>query len=90
MNQKLYIFCSLSNFGINSTIIDGVKVSDTLSLDRNLFSKSTTNSTSDIIIILVYVLNSTACHVALESSLIVHIDPSIIPNCSFFAYMCGI
>ena len=83
MNQKLYIFCSLSNFGINSTIIDGVKVSDTLSLDGKLFRKFTHLSISDLFVRLVYLLNGTAWYFALSHSLIVKIDRSIIPTCSF-------
>ena len=72
MNQKLYIFCPVSTFCIHSTIFDGPKVSHTLSLDRNLSSKSTTPSISYIVSIIVYILNGTVWHVALKLSLIVH------------------
>ena len=74
-------------FGIPYTIVYGLKKSDIQSLDRNLFSKSTTSSISDTVIIIVYFLNGNVWHVAPARSLIVHIDLSIIPTCFFCVYV---
>ena len=89
MNQNIYIYCPISTFGIPSTIVYGVKVSDTLSLYGNLISKSTPPSISDLVIRRVYFLNGNAWCVPLAFSFIIHIDCSIISSCSCFAYMCS-
>ena len=86
---KSIFLCPISTFGLPSTIVDGLKVLDTPSLDGNLLSKSTTNYISDLVIRSVYILNGIAWHVAILRSLIVNIDRSIIKIRSFFAYMCS-
>ena len=81
---KAIFFCTISTFGITSTISDGIKVSDNTYFYGNLFSRSTYPSISDIIIRFLYLLNGTAWHFDIEHSLILHIDRSIIPKCWFF------
>ena len=86
MNKKLYFFCSVSTFGLLSTIYDGLKLSDTLYFDDKLISKLNITSISDLVVRLLYILNGIDWHVALARSLIVHIGRSIIPTHSSFAY----
>ena len=68
------LLCPISTFVIPYTIFDGLKVSDTPSLDGNLLIKTTDPSISDLVIRLVYLLNGITWHVALARYLIVHID----------------
>ena len=78
LEPKTIFFCTIFTFVLPSTIVYRLKVSDTPSLDRNLLSKSITTSIIDIVTRLMYLLNGTAWNVALEHSLIVHNDHSII------------
>lgn len=57
MNQKLSFSVT---FGLLYTVFDGLKVSNTPSLNGNLFSKSTNHSISELVIILVYILDGIA------------------------------
>ena len=56
-------------------------------MDGKLFRHSTDISIIDVVVRLVYLLNSNAWYDAFSRSLVVHLDSSIIPTCSFFSYM---
>ena len=85
---KAIFICPIYTFGITSTIVDGLKVPETPSFDGNLFRNYTTPSISDIVIIIIHILNLTVWYIDISCPLIVNIDRSIIPKCSLFEYMC--
>ena len=85
---KNIFFFLISKFGLRSNNFDGLNVSDITPLDGNLFSNSNNTSIYDLVIWLIYILNGTPWNVALARNFILHIDPSIIPICSFlFIYV---
>ena len=79
---KAVYFYPISTIGLPSTTVDGLKVSETLSLDGKLLRKSNNSYISDLVNRHVYLLNGIEWHIALALSFIIHIYRSIIPKCS--------